>query len=243
MKFSEFVDVFVAALYNETKLTGSREFRISDILQAYGLDLSPIWADRMFDDYTFSSRVDARRHLGPIYQQRVSLSADGLRWVEDELGENTAAFLEQHGVFHESQRGEKLPEGVTEITGGRIFMSDGPVPDSFEGQPGDVHFEISSGTSIVDSSSWTGLPKAGILTEEASGRLLIALKLADQALDQSQATNEVRSQARAYIVAIQALSEAPEPPADLIWQLVNRANSIAGIAAFFVSLMALFGHA
>ena len=241
MKFSEFVDVFVAALFNETGLTGKREFRIADILETYGLELAPMWGERLFDDYTFSSRVNARRHLGPLYQQHVSLSADGLRWVEDELGENVGAFLEQHGVFHESQRVE-LPEGITEITGGRMFMSEGPVPDGFEGRPGDLLVELGSQPSI-DSSSWSGLPKTGTLSTEASERLLVALKLADDALGHSQATNEERAQARAYIVAIQALAEAPDPPADLIWKLVERANSFAGIAAFFVSLMALFAHA
>jgi hypothetical protein len=205
--------------------------------------LNPSWRDTIFKDYTFSTHVDvSRRHLGPAEDQHISLSPEGLRWVEDELGENVAAFLEQHGISHDSQTLEPLPDGVREITGARMFMSEGPVPNSLEGRPGDIHFELGPETSSVDSSSWTGLPRAGILTDEAADRLKIVLRNVDHAVARASCSNEERAQARAYVLAIQALAEAPEPPADLIWQLVQRANSIAGIASFFVALMALFVH-
>jgi hypothetical protein len=243
VRFSEFVDVFVAALYNETQLTRRTSFQIKDILNAYGLSLNPTWRDTLFKDYTFSTHVDAsRRHLGPTEDQHISISPEGVRWVEDELGENVAAYLEEHGVSHSSQRDEQLPEGMSEITGGRIFTSEGPVPDSFSGREGDLHLELAPASLAVESSLWTGLPKSGTLTSEASERLLTTLKIADRALECSHATNEERAQARAYIVAIQALAEAPEPPADLIWQLIQRANSVAGIASFFVAVIALFSH-
>jgi hypothetical protein len=139
VKFSEFVNVFVAALYNETQLTGRTSFQIKDILKAYGLSLNPTWHDALFKDYTFSTHVDvSRRHLGPTEDQHVSLSPDGLRWVEDELGENVAAFLEQHGAFHESQR---LPKEVTEITRGRVLTGPRGSMDNVEGREGDILLE------------------------------------------------------------------------------------------------------
>jgi hypothetical protein len=141
VKFSEFVHVFVAALYNETHLTGRTSFQIKDILKAYGLTFNPMWHDALFKDYTFGTYVDAsRRHLGPTEDQHVSLSSDGLRWVEDELGENVAAFLEQHGAFHESQ----LPNEVTEITGGRVLAGPKGSTDNVEGREGDILFKNES---------------------------------------------------------------------------------------------------
>ena len=92
----------------------------------------------------------------------------------------------------------------------------------------------------IDSTTWTGLPKEGLLSDTGSHQLLSALSIVDDALEKADASNEQKSQARAYIIAIRALAEAPSPPADLIWMLVSRANNIAGITSLFVSIASLF---
>jgi hypothetical protein len=94
----------------------------------------------------------------------------------------------------------------------------------------------------VRSEKWTGLPRQGILSPKATERLKTALRSVDDAVAKASCSNEERAQARAYALAIHALADAPEPPADLIWTLIQRANSIAGIAALFISLVALFAH-
>jgi len=93
---------------------------------------------------------------------------------------------------------------------------------------------------VVDSSRWTGLPRNGNLSDSNVLRLKSVLQRVDHAVEASNATNADKSQARAYVLAITSLADAPEPPADLIWLLINRASNLAGIAAFFVSLAALF---
>ena len=116
MRFSEFIDVFVAALYNETELTGEANFRVKEILERYGLELRPAWRDRLFDDYAFSSRVETYRHIGPAEEQTVSLLSEGLRWVEDELGENVAEYLERSGAHYAGKKleltAESLPRAI-----------------------------------------------------------------------------------------------------------------------------------
>lgn len=92
----------------------------------------------------------------------------------------------------------------------------------------------------VDSSTWTGLPKTGVLSDEGAEKLKNELMILNDALEKSDASNNEKSQARAYIIAINALTDAPEPPADVIWDLVSRLNQISGIASFIVSLIALF---
>lgn len=92
----------------------------------------------------------------------------------------------------------------------------------------------------IKSGAWTGLPKTGVLSPEATHTLLSALKVADDALSKSGATNEESAQARAYIMAIHALAEAPTPPADVIWNLVMRLGAIAGLAQLFASLIGLY---
>lgn len=153
MKFGEFVDAFVAALYQETQLTGRTSFRLGEILTAYGLTLNPTWRENIFKGYTFSNHVDAtRRHLGPTEDQHISLSPEGLRWVEDEIGENVAAFLEQHGVMHQSQKLEALPEGVADITGGRVFVARDSTWTPSEPREGDVVFSDQVQADLLPAS-------------------------------------------------------------------------------------------
>jgi hypothetical protein len=92
----------------------------------------------------------------------------------------------------------------------------------------------------IDSSGWTGMPRKGMLSEEAVHRLRVALNLVDDAVSRTTATNEEKAQARAYIIALNALAEAPEPPAELIWKIISLAAAIAGIGSLFVGLIDLY---
>jgi microcompartment protein CcmK/EutM len=204
VKFSTFIELFVAALYNETQLERRPEFRVGEILDRYNLVLEPHWAKNFFSDHTLSSLVDTRRHLGPLRQQYVSLSSEGVRWVEEELGDNVASFLEQLGAIHNSH-GEKVDE-----------------------------------RQAIDGSSWTGLPSEFRLTDQKRESLITMLQGAELALDSLGAGNSEKAMARAYIVAARTLADAPDPPVDIIWEILNRANSLAGIASLFVSIIALF---
>jgi hypothetical protein len=58
-------------------------------------------------------------------------------------------------------------------------------------------------------------------------------------IEKADLSNAEKSQAQGYLVAAKALSEIPDPPVDLIWTILTRANSVAGIASFFVALIAL----
>ena len=92
----------------------------------------------------------------------------------------------------------------------------------------------------VDSTQWTGLPSQFALDEHKKAELSDLLTKAELELDTLGAGNSEKAMARAYIVAAKALADAPEPPADIIWELINRANSLAGITSLFVSIIALF---
>ena len=94
--------------------------------------------------------------------------------------------------------------------------------------------------SVIDSSKWTGLPSNFELNEEKSAKLVLLLQDAERSLDAVGAGNHEKAMARAYIVAAKCLADAPDPPADLIWEILNRANNLAGVASLFVSIIALF---
>lgn len=92
----------------------------------------------------------------------------------------------------------------------------------------------------IDSALWTGLRSNKVVALEKRDELVRLLVKAERDLDALSGTNSEKGMARAYIVAARVLAEAPEPPEDLIWELVGRANSLAGVASLFVSIIALF---
>jgi hypothetical protein len=100
--------------------------------------------------------------------------------------------------------------------------------------------EITAHPPTFDSSGWTGLPANFVLTQTIQAKLVGDLDRAEVALATVTVSQYERSQARAYIIAMRALAEAPDPQVDLIWEILGRVNQKSGIASFFVSIMALF---
>ena len=92
----------------------------------------------------------------------------------------------------------------------------------------------------VDSRDWTGLSAEYELTEPKRAELIDLLVRAEDELSRASIENSTKAQVYSYIVAARALAEAPEPQADLIWEIVSRANQVAGIASLFVSILTLF---
>jgi hypothetical protein len=95
----------------------------------------------------------------------------------------------------------------------------------------------------VESSTWTGRAEPKALSNEQLRVLVKELDSAESQLERLDVSQEVRAQARAYILASRLLAEAPDPPVELIWSILTRANSLAGIASLFVSIFALFSTA
>jgi hypothetical protein len=230
VKFSQFVDVVTAALYNEAQLAGKSEFRLGEILDRYGLSLDPRWGERLFDDYTFSSRIDSRRHIGPLVQQHVSLSPTGLRWAEDELGENVASFLERNGAHY------TVPDNVlTNEDGEPITTEDGEyitVEDAIDSVPSPTEIR-------VQSEAWTGISSVRIDARNAQA----VSRLIDAALNElPRDGNERVAQARTLLLAAKELTDAPEPPSDIIWELVQRAGAVVGLLDIFIRIFVGLTH-
>ena len=226
MKFSQFIDVFVAALYNETVLTGRTHFQVSEIADKYTLPINLSWGERLFDDYTFSSRVDAERTIGPMKEQHISLSANGFRWVEDELGENVAHFLTQNGAHYEQPKNTGGPE--TALFDGDIFD-----PEIFDtGRSPEI--------PSFASANWTGISaKLSAEDKVKIGELSISLLAAVRQSDLEQRT---KNTVLKHVEAVQTLLEAPEPPWKAIVDLLSHPALIAFLTAIQI-LQLIWGAA
>jgi hypothetical protein len=102
----------------------------------------------------------------------------------------------------------------------------------------------SSELTVSDGARPTEPTPAKIaLTEATRFELVKELRLVEQAIEAATLTNEEKAQARAFVIAARMLAESPDPPDDLIWELIQRASNLAGIASLFVSIIALFAAA
>lgn len=92
---------------------------------------------------------------------------------------------------------------------------------------------------LADSELWTG--RVGKVLAETARReeFILLLDHAEKNLTLVSASNSERALARAYIIAAKTLAEAPEPPEDMIWELIFRASALAGVASLFVAIIAL----
>lgn len=98
------------------------------------------------------------------------------------------------------------------------------------------------GESVQLPDGMPHAPNPGFFSSEGGREEFVAL--ADKTLKDVEASdfsNSEKSQARGFLVAAKALSETPEPPADLIWTLLTRASTLAGIGSFFLALITLIG--
>jgi len=80
------------------------------------------------------------------------------------------------------------------------------------------------------------------ISEERRVHIVQELDTIQRSLDENLTDNAKKAQATALVGAVQKLAEAPEPPYEVMWSLLQRANAIAGIASLFVAIMALFVH-
>ena len=247
MTYSEFERHLLVAAYLTSQELQKDAVTLEEIYQRFELPNDPRWQRLVLKSFHDDGYSKEQLHTGRLMAHRVWLSAEGVRTAEANMQNREVPPSSPSNRFNAPlDDAEKGPEnsittedGTPLVTeGGEYIVTEDPGATAFDKSDFDPEF-FDTGEP-VDSSRWTGLPKSGTLTPEASQRVIDAIRLAEDGLDRSGASNEVRAQALAYIVAIRALAEAPEPPADLIWQMAHRLNSIAGIAGLFIALVGLF---
>jgi hypothetical protein len=87
---------------------------------------------------------------------------------------------------------------------------------------------------VIDSSSWTGIA-AHRITEANAEYVRSSIRGARELIEGSS-SNERTSQALVLLKAAEDLTEAPDPPSDIIWQLIERAGAVCGILGLFISI-------
>jgi hypothetical protein len=228
VSFTEFCENMLIALYQDGHV--SDDFlSFEDLQRKYGIEGDRSWLSRSMNHLRAQRRIDGREIAGAPETVLGKISGSGMAYIEEKYGskDGVGTILEpvQSTRFGESGENQsqllQVADTVSAATANEVTLNYQP-------------------PTVVNSSRWTGLPSGFTFSEDKLQTLVRELDRVEAALGTIQISQQERSQARAYIVAARVLAEAPEPPSDLIWEIIVRANSIAGIASLFVAIVGLF---
>lgn len=90
----------------------------------------------------------------------------------------------------------------------------------------------------INSDAWTGLTRKTIIDARNAKLVSQLIEKALTALPESAAGNFEHMQAAAYLKAAKELVDAPEPPSELIWQLISKAADLVGLIGLFYAIFA-----
>ncbi len=127
-------------------------------------------------------------------------------------------------------------QGIYESALGDGPLMESPLKDSGDGiddsQPLPEQIALPDQV-VIDSSSWTGLSKVRITYRNAAA----VGKLIDEAISTLETNdNSGQAQARTLLLAAKTLLDAPDPPSDVIWDLVQRAGAVVGLLDIFLKI-------
>ena len=92
----------------------------------------------------------------------------------------------------------------------------------------------------IDSTSWTGMPRGFTFSEQTKCQLARLLEEASNALERSGLSNFEIGQGAAFLKSASILANAPEPPRNEIWSLINKGSAIMGLTSFFIPIVKFF---
>jgi hypothetical protein len=143
--YSQFEDEFLVAAYELCEETGNDAAPVREILEKYAFEPKSNWVGRALQGLIDNTYAKDYRHIGPDIDQEVHLSPLGARHAERLLKE---------GVRPPKSSGveEVLPPQIKDVSGGRVLLSDGPVPPDLPGREGDILFELGDTHTLLPAS-------------------------------------------------------------------------------------------
>ncbi|MBQ1499397.1 MAG: hypothetical protein IIZ38_13880 [Sphingomonas sp.] len=199
------------------------------------------WDVQIVSEYR--KRFDAQIEDGPVRSQIYKLRKDDVFAELDADGD----IFEYVTVEHDEYGLLKSDELMLEL--GFNFIGLGPKSAQFFNRNRSLIQEAAKFANLedalalsqgfpIDSSAWTGRPASLGLNPVRKTDLRLLLAEADRRLaDDSKANTPEVMQARAYVQSAIFLTDAPDPPEDLIFENIERASAIVGLAQFFAALL------
>lgn len=218
MRYGEFEEEFLVAAYRESAIQGDNRISSGDLLDRYPLRLRDGWVHQLVSDLGSRGLIRGKGVVGDERSQPIMLTAAGMKEAERLIDRGV-------GIFRLD-----LGDGIG------FPAAEAPADDQVHhtAESDDQAYEGGRAVS-VDSASWTGLREFTVNSNNRE-KVRFGIGEARASLEGESLTNEQKSQAISLLNAAEELLDAPTPPSDIIWELVERAGAIAGIAGLFVTL-------
>ncbi|WP_242095610.1 hypothetical protein [Sphingomonas sp. CROZ-RG-20F-R02-07] len=185
-------------------------------------------AQRLASDLDESDRgIDDKEQVRAAVDQLV---IDGM--VESRLGERD--YENSYRITDQGAYEAAFPGGTLVTHSDGTTFSDN---SSYRISPASDRQEPMS----FDSAAWTGLSRT--IVDAKNARAIS--NLIDKALDILPSTGAANSeimQAAAYLKAARELALAPQPPSELIWQLISKAADVLGLFGLFYAIFVQAAH-
>jgi hypothetical protein len=210
--YTQFEKELLVAAYMFGEERGEDYIAIRDLLERFQLEPRPNWIQRALQsyvDYGYSMDV---RHIGQEIDQSISLTGGGLREAE-----------------------KLIDEGIVPQRRATESVADEPPPSVADSVSATTADEVSLTYHPpigIDSSRWTGRTLSTTERVELTENIDDALRR----IDGLQLTQEKKAQVRSLLLAARTLSEAPEPPLDILHLLFGNVDRLIGIAGFLVGV-------
>jgi hypothetical protein len=134
--YSNFVSRMLLALYQETASGEQPLIAYADLMSKYGFVANEAWLIRLSEDWEQDGLAKVVRG-GPADDWQVEITGRGMREIERIHGGDVAT-REILKPVEIAESDEHFPPGVTEVTGGRTFLTPDPDWKPSDPQPGDM---------------------------------------------------------------------------------------------------------
>lgn len=258
MTYSRLREELLMALYQEQSDEGANEIvSFKKLVDEYDLDWKPGWLIEAQKDLRDEGLVSGPSNGSNDDMAVGRLTGQGLRYIEEKYGTLKGvgtllvkkdrddlvipvpsadtfappnAILTESGDYLVTEKGDHL---VTE-DGNRRVTEDGDNRFT-EPEAPDVVTSTPEPITSYDSARWTGLTNTVIDTRNAKA-VTALIDNALLSLSASSAGNSEIMQAAAYLKAARELTDAPDPPSELIWEMISRAANLTGLLGLFYTL-------
>ena len=192
----------------------------------------------------FKLDVDDPQVIHPALGQLESAEAIAEFDVESEGGVDSALFSHpDHGDMNFSEFESVI--GIESV----YHLGRGAVAFAIENLAELTHLSAENGcdralralTSLpIDSTAWTGAPRGFVFTNESKLQIRNLVIEAQDSVSRSKVSNFETGQALAYLRCVEILLDAPDPPKDEIWKLLNKGSILSSISSIFITIMQAF---
>ena len=221
MTFDEFERHFLAAALLTSQELASPTVTLNDMFARFELPKDPRWIRILTEILHKNGATEIPLQSGEQMSQQVRLSPAGIETAQQIIDGRGIPRSSASNRFGEGRFGERPRSpavAVDDLTS--LTTSEEPII-------------VARDPAAISSEAWTGIARVRVEARNAKAISSLITSALD-ALGKDDNANV--AQARTLLLAARDLTDAPDPPSDLIWELIQRSGTVVGLLDLFVRI-------